>query len=63
MSSISKLQNCFLGLTVKESAKSINIWWRYKQDFGGEFLAHPVRQYHLLKFTNIGSVFKNEHNL
>jgi len=27
------------------------------------FLAHTVRQYRLLMFTNIGSVSKTEHNL
>jgi len=26
-----------------ESVKSVNIWLRYEQVFGAQFLAHPVR--------------------
>jgi len=28
------IENCLLGPAVKESVKSINIWWRYEQEFG-----------------------------
>ena len=28
------IANCLPGLTVKESVKSVNIWWRYEQEFG-----------------------------
>ena len=37
------IANCLLGLTVTESVKSVNIWWRYEQEFELYVLAHSVQ--------------------